>query len=154
MKRIIALILIGLLSALIIAVCIDVRGSNRTNEVKAEMLSRIKILSEETDIICSVEFTPFIWDKEYIYGGYSTPKEFQELIGDKNIDYIETSEFDHRELYFKSESVIYDTRKVGRKYWCTFFKNTTEQVGILYPDDWLEVVIGEKGAVYLYAGGE
>jgi hypothetical protein len=135
MKRIIILAITAICCGLTIYCFFQYRTEELLKkEIKDVMLARLQKLSEQADSVCVAEFTPFIWDEEYVYGGYSWPEMFNKVMGNKKAEYIETLEYDHREIYYNNEDLIFDTGIVDYyNYWRLYLNDTQ------YPNDWLSL---------------
>ncbi len=142
MKKVIKLLLLAVCCGILILVCINVRNNKKPDTIKAEIISRIKILSEKTEAITMAELTPFVWTEEYIYGGYSSPERFQTFMGGKQAEYMDTQEFNHRGMFFAGKKLVFDTRVVDSYYdWYMI------PIGdyILTPSDWLNIDLTDNG---------
>ncbi len=142
MKKVIKLLLLAVCCGILILVCINVRNNKKPDTIKAEMISRIKILSEKTEAITMAELTPFVWTEEYIYGGYISLERFQKFMGDKKAEYMDPLEYNSRGLFFADETMVYDTRTVH-------FYNEWNMIPvgdyILTPSDWLNIDLTDNG---------
>ncbi len=148
-KKIVLMTLIVIGCCLIIFIFASIRGSFKFNDTKIEMIKRKDILANETEMVCLAELTPFIWDEAYVYGGYSTSEDFEELMGEMEAEYIETMEFDQREIYYLDDNIVFDSKVLKHYNWYTFPKSMDRNV-IFTPEKWLEVKFSEDGNALLY----
>jgi len=150
-KKVVLMTLIVIGCGLVISICTSIRGNFRFNATKKEMIERMGILASETNSVCLAELTPFIWDEAYIYGGYSTPEDFEELMGEMEAEYIETMEFDHREIYYSNDSIVFDSKVLNYYDWRLHPNSLIDKDEVLFtPKQWLELKLGEEGTLLLY----
>ena len=149
MKKILLMGLVAVCCGLAILICASIRGNRLFNTIKAEMENRMRILAGETETFCMSEFTPFIWDEAYIYTGYSAPEQFEKLMGEKEAEYIETMESDHREIYYLNDQIVFDSRLLKYNNWC-LFPTEQEHAVVLTPDYLLRISLGEDSSPCLY----
>ena len=141
--------LVAVCCGLSILICASIRGNRLSNTIKNEMADRMRLLADKTETFCISEFTPFIWDEVYIYTGYSAPEQFEKLMGEKEAEYIETMEFDHREIYYLNDQIVFDSRVLNYNNWCLFPTERKFAV-VLTPDYLLRISLGEDSFPYLY----
>ena len=147
-KRIIKAILAVGFCCIVIFLGVWFRIYRKNNAVKEEMLNRLKLLSSETNTVCLAEFTPFIWDSAYTYGGYRSLKEFKELMGEKEARYIAVGEFKHRIMFFYRNDIVFDTGVVHKWY---MNPKGVEDRAVLNRSSWLDLIIADfEDRIILY----
>jgi len=141
-KKIILVLITVICCILVIIISMNARGWIKRNEVKKEMENRLIIISEETDILSMIEFTPFLWDAAYAYGSYYSQQEFEKWVAVKNVKFLNTPEYTHRIIFTHEDILEFDTRIVHRWYLGDVYEE------IITSADSFEISIGDSYSDY------
>ena len=151
-RKIILIVSLIIILVLLSLILVNAYNNKKRESINNEILSNLQNIAKEKSYITLTEVTPFIWDKAYCFGGYSSEGTYEELMADlkKKPKYISGGDLFHRILFYNDGKLVFDTHIIAE--WHLFPKAPPfERSVVLSNDDVLEMTIGNhSGHAYLY----